>query len=237
MAKRQRVFGLDDYRLTVKALTRLGQRPVRLSIQLTGRTTASLLHVRPKQRDALLRETLTRQLSRLRRDFPTIDFVSRDTRKASWQIDAVVPAARVYDLARRRDVRDVWVNDIEGRRKRPRKMGLSWFCVWGVVAIQVEGNTGSLNLEDRFVLVKARFAEDAQKRLERMWAGYAEPYLNPHGYLVRWQLIAIRGVYDLFEDTIDPRGTEVYSRLRRVRMRPEFLWRPERTRKRSGRTS
>ena len=59
---------------------------------------------------------------------------------------------------------------------------------------------------------------------------YAEPYMNPDGYLVRWQLISIHDVYALFDEALDPRGTEVYSKLRTVRMRPEYRWRPKRGR-------
>ena len=75
--------------------------------------------------------------------------------------------------------------------------------------------------------MKANDAADAQRRLQRMWTRYAEPYMNPDGYLVRWQLISIRDVYALFDEAIDPRGTEVYSKLRTVRLRPEYRWRPE----------
>jgi hypothetical protein len=74
--------------------------------------------------------------------------------------------------------------------------------------------------------VKANDTDDAQRRLQRMWTRYAEPYMNPDGYLVRWQLISIRDVYALFDEAIDPRGSEVYSKLRTVRMRPEYRWRP-----------
>lgn len=38
---------------------------------------------------------------------------------------------------------------------------------------------------------------------------YAEPYLTPDGYLVRWQLISIRDVRAPFDEAIVPRGTEV----------------------------
>ena len=54
-----------------------------------------------------------------------------------------------------------------------------------------------------------------------------EPYMTPAGYLVRWQLISVRDVYTLPDEAIDPRGTEVYSKLRRARMQPEYRWRPE----------
>ena len=123
------------------------------------------------------------------------------------------------------------IDTIEGRRPRVRRPSLAWFCVCGVVAIQIEGQIkGSLDLEDRLVLVKAIDADDAQRRLRRMWTRYAEPYMNPDGYLVRWQLISIRDVYALFDEGIDPHGTEVYSKRRTVRMRPEYRWRPKRRR-------
>ena len=231
MAKRPHIIGLDDFRLTPAALSRSGQRPVRLSIQLAGETPSTLSRLRPKQRNDVLRETLVKQLNRLRREFPSVDFVPRGKNTPSWTIDAVVPANQVVALASGRHVKHVMLDSVEGRQKRFRRSGLGWFCVWGVVAIQIEGHVkGSLDLEDRLVLVKANDASDAQHRLQRMWTGYAEPYLNPDGYLVRWQLISIRDVYALFDETIDPRGTEVYSKLRRVRMRPQFRWRPEKKR-------
>lgn len=228
MPKHPRIIGLDAFGLTLAALLRLGPRPVHLSIQLTGETVSKLSHLRPKQRDATLRETLAKQLTHLRRDFPTVAFVSRGKHKPSWTIDGVVPADQVAALASRRYVKDLTIDTIEGRQQRFRRSGLAWFCVWGVVAIQIEGQIkGALHLEDRLVLVKANDTDDAQRRLQRMWARSAEPYMNPDGYLVRWQLISIRDVYALFDDAIDPGGTEVYSKLRTVRMRPEYRWRPE----------
>jgi hypothetical protein len=77
MPKQPRIIGLDAFGLTGAALLRLGPRPVRLSIQLTGETVSKLWHLRPKQRDATLRETLAKQLQHLRRDFPAVEFVSR----------------------------------------------------------------------------------------------------------------------------------------------------------------
>src|SRR5438034_3011201 len=134
MARKPRIIGLDDFGLTPAALSRLGSRAVRLSIQLTGETAAKLRHLRPKQRDAALRETLAKQLDRLRHEFPAIDFVSRGKNKASWTIDAVVPANRVVALASRRHVNHVMLDTIEGRRKRARRSTLGWFCIWGVFA-------------------------------------------------------------------------------------------------------
>ena len=130
--------------------------------------------------------------------------------------------------ASRPQVNHLMLDTVEGRRKRLRRSGLGWFSVLGVVAIQVEGQVkDSLDLEDRLMLVKANDPEDAQRRLQRMWSRYAEPYMNSAGYPVRWQLISVRDVYTLPDEAIDPRGTEVYSKLRRARMQPEYRWRPE----------
>jgi hypothetical protein len=174
MPEHPRIGGLDDFGLTRAALSRLGPRPVHLSIQLTGETVSKLWRLRPKQRDAALRATLAKQLNYLRRDFPAVEFVSRLKDKPSRTIDAVVPANHVAALANRRYVKDVRLDTIEGRRRRLRRSGLGWFCVWGVVAIQIEGQVkGSLDLEDRLVLVKANDTGDAQRRLQRMWIRYA----------------------------------------------------------------
>jgi hypothetical protein len=98
--------------------------------------------------------------------------------------------------------------------------------VWGSVAIQIENRThGFLDVEDRLVLVKARTGEEAERLLLSKWREYAAPYLNSRGELVRWQLVEVLDVYELGEDKIDPRGTEVYSRLRPRRMKPLYVWR------------
>ena len=207
---------------------------MRLSIQLAGQTTASLLHLPPKQRDQALRKTLSRQLHALRRRFPSIDFIPRGKGKASWTIDADMPASQIVSLAARREVKHVMLDTIEGRRRKPSKPSLGWFCVWSVLAVQIEDQVaGSVTLEDRLELVKANSAGDAKRCIERKSARYGAPYMNSEGYLVRWQLISIQDVYALLDQTIDPRGTEVYSRLRAVRMRPEYRWHPRKQRSRT----
>jgi hypothetical protein len=226
LRQRPRIIGLEEFGLTVRSLTRLGTRLVSVSIQLKGQTLLTLRPLPPRKRDATLRQALAQQLERVRRAFPEVEFISRGKRKPSWTIDASLPAHLVAALGRRPEIKDVILSAIDGRRKRVRRSGPAWFCVWGVVAIQIEGQTkGAVSLEDRLVLVRATSPDDARRRLARIWNTYAEPYMNPDGYLVRWKLISVQDVYALSDSEIDPRGTEVYSRLKRVRMRPEYRWR------------
>lgn len=219
------VHGLEDYRLTMTGLAKLGERPVTFSVQLRGRPLSRLLRVPPRQRDALLRVTLKRQLASLVRQFPSADLRSRDARKGSWTLDGTLPANRIRSLASRREVASVWVSGVHGRSKRRQIPKETWFCVWGVVAVQVEGQrSGRVDLEDRFVLVRANDDQDAVSRLQPEWIQYAEPYLNAKGYLVRWQLVSIKDVYEIYDARLSPQGTEVYSRLRSAPMKPEYRW-------------
>jgi hypothetical protein len=221
--------GLEKFGLTPSALNRLGSRPVDFSIHLTGRKLPGLIRDSPIRREAVLRAALSAQYKRLAARFPEASLKSRGKRKASWDLDGRLPAREIRALANRREVQYVRVGSVRGRRPRPLKLdrGRAWFCVWGNVAIQIEGRVrGSVTLEDRLVLVRAHDPNDACRRLRREWRNYAKPYLNPYGYLVRWQLISVRDVYGITEDPLDPRGTEVYSRLRTERMKPEYRWLP-----------
>jgi hypothetical protein len=221
------IRGLSDFRLTAAGLERLGPRPVTFSIQLSGIQLAKLTPYPPRQRDARLRAALKRQLASLTRHFPEAGLKSRDPRRGSWTLDGSLPANRIRRIAKRPEVAELWVSAIEGHSRYTRPARQGWFCVWGIVALQIEGQrSGMMKVEDRFVLLKASSPDDALYRLEPAWKEYAEPYLNPHGYLVRWQLVKIEDVFELYDEKVKPEGTEVYSRLRSVKLRPELQWRP-----------
>jgi hypothetical protein len=230
MKKTMSVSGLDDYRLTPDGLARLGARAVTFHLQLRGTSLARLRPLTPRRRDARLRATLKRQLARLVRRFPGAALRSRAPRRGSWTLDGSLPANQIARLASRPEVASVWVSAIAGRTKYRRRPEQSWFCVVGCVAIQVEGQrTGRIDIEDRFVLVRAYDRQDAIDRLRPEWDRYARPYLNPHGYLVRWQLVDVKEVYSVPGDELSPRGTEVYSRLRTVKMKPAYRWKKPRS--------
>jgi hypothetical protein len=221
------VRGLKDYRLTLASLERLGARPVTFSVQLKGVSLAKLMPLSPRQRNAKLRVALKRQLAKLTQQFPEAGLKSRDPKKGSWTLDGRLPADRIRRLATRPEVSELWVSAIDGRSQYSRPAKEGWFCVWGIVALQVEGQrSGRMTVEDRLVLVKAFGVDDAVDRLGTLWKQYAEPYLNPAGYLVRWQLVEIKDAFGLHEERLAPEGTEVYSRLRAVKLKPEYQWRP-----------
>jgi len=229
LPNKPRVYGLDRFGLAVAELTRLGHRTVHLHVQLRGRSVRQLVNLSPRQRMATIRISLGQQLEQLKRAFPGLEFVPRSQTRA-WTIDVMARADQIAKLARRREVTSLFVDSIDGRRAKTLRQSRRWFCVWVVLAGQIERRTqGQVTLEDRLVVVKAHSTKDADARVRQRCRRETEPYLNTDGELVRWAFVSVKDVFELFDDAISPDGTEVYSRLRSARMRPEFVWRSRTT--------
>src|SRR5262249_52363444 len=136
-----RIYGLDDFRLSPPALKRLGARPVGISIQQRGPALSRLIPLRPKQREKRMREKLQAGLRRLRRRCPDAGITARGNGRLPWTLDAVLPAAVVARIAAEPGVEHVFVNKVRGLRPKRAASRPGLFCVWGSIAIQVEGRT------------------------------------------------------------------------------------------------
>ena len=79
-------------------------------------------------------------------------------------------------------------------------------------------------------MVLARSEKEAQKKAMREFREYESPRLTVTGHFFRWGFEQILDIIDIGWDTIDPDGTEVYSELRKRRMKPKFEWHPTRER-------
>jgi hypothetical protein len=100
------------------------------------------------------------------------------------------------------------------------------------LSVRQRQTKGNQTYEDRFVSVKARSFDEAVRKLRGEFREYGQPYLNPDGFMVRWQFESVVDVYDTGEEFLDGRSVEVFSALKSRRIRPEFTWQP-----RSRRTS
>lgn len=225
------IAGLEAFGLTRNGLARLGRRTCMVEIRLrTYEVTPAVRRRVPAERHGYLARRVDRWIRSLAHRYPHLHFrVSQGAPEASsapaWssfpsKLTVSAPARDVLKLAAAAGVGHVWLSKIQGCRRRvaPRQP-LEWFCVHGLVAIQVEGQTtGMQTVEDRFVLVRAASCDDATRRLRREWRAYAEPYVNPDGELVSWCLERIVDVYSTGETQVPPDGFEVYSRLRKRRI-------------------
>jgi uncharacterized protein DUF4288 len=237
------VTGLENFMLTLASFRRLFNRRVQACVNLrTYEVTPVVKRLPPSKRLPYMAVRVDRWIQglyRLHRDLSfqlkNGDVSGRRVRRWSQLPSTLTvhgPAREVCELSKAPGVRSIHVTRIAGRRSRQSpKSPLAWYCVRAVVIIRVErAKLGNQNIEDRFVLVRASSFEDAKKRLKQLWREYATPYLNSDGQMVSWSLDKVIDVYDTGETEIDPGGTEVYSKLRQRRMRPQYVWRPKSTR-------
>lgn len=147
-------------------------------------------------------------------------------------VAGTVEARHISKLLELRQLENVTIEKI-GRRMRKRRRRRAeprWFAVRAIFAIQVEDQTSGLqDYEERINLVKAHSFDDAVRRLRKEFRLYATPYLNLQGEMVRWQFESVLDVYDTGEEEISASGTEVFSTIRRRRIRADRVWRPRRS--------
>jgi len=235
-----RVTGLERFGLNEGSFRRLGSRKVLACVHLrTYDVTPAVRRLTPSKRIAYMTARVDRWIESMYRHNPELSFQAKvgkpsggGLRRWSQLPSSLVirgPARGVSALSRSTGVRLVSITRVAGRRRRrPPKPALEWYCVRALVVIRVEGEkSGMQTTEDRFMLVRASYFEDAKKRLRRHWREYARPYLNAKGQMVSWQFDQVVDIYWIGQTNIDPTGSEVYSKLGQRRMRPKYVWRPK----------
>ena len=80
--------------------------------------------------------------------------------------------------------------------------------------------------EDRILLVQARSFKDAERKAMHEFRQYETLYQTTTGHFCRWAFEAILDIYQTGIDTFDPAGTEVYSEMKKRRMKPQYEWHP-----------
>ena len=226
----RRIFYLDQFGLSLSALRALGKTQVTISVQQRGPDIGVLRPHAPARRARMMREHLHLGLSRIRDAWRGGEVTLRGDVRLPWTIDGRTTARNAWAIAGLEGVDFIFLHAVDGFRRKRQKPKLGLYTVWGLVAVEVEGQTsGYQEVEDRLVLVRASSEEDACARLEQNWEAYAAPGMNRDGEFFRWKLEKIVDVYELMDHEINLNGTEVYSRLRRRRVRPGDAWSPQRS--------
>ena len=219
--KRATIYGLPEFGLTLGQLSALGGTRIKLRAYFRHLDEGPLFKLRPSQRNERIKNHYETLLSRVKRKWNAGGLEISCIGNQPRGFGANVEARRVSELLRMPEISDIWLDEIPGRKRRcpsPRKI---WFAVRARFAIQVEGQTTGLQTyEDRIVLIRAFSPEDAKRMLRPEFRRYGRPYLNPDGLMVRWAFERVLDVYEILEEAIDPRGTEVFSALAHRRMKP-----------------
>lgn len=220
------IYGLEEFGLNLKKLVALGARPVRLHVYFRYTVDeAKLFSLTPAERKQKVEQADRKSFLAVQRQWPTRKFECIGKKNSPYGIKGIVEAKKVLALQEVSQLAGIWIDTIPGYKRRPKQKERArqrWFAVQARFAVQIEEQTtGRQTYEDRIVLVKAVSADQAQKKLKRSFEEYGRPYLNRDGYMVRWIFENILNIYELLEDKIDPKGTEVFSVLGGRRLKPE----------------
>lgn len=221
------IYGLDQYGLSLKELLSLKNRMVNIRADIAYVDRKPLFPFSPEIRKKKLHELEKELFEKLKNIWPSKDFEIIGSKRRPGGISDQIRAADLKRFLNRDFIDYIWIDKIEGVKKLKIRKKELWFAVKAYFAIQIEGQTiGYQDVEERIVIVKAFDSEDAEQRLIKDFREYDEPYLNKYGEMVRWHFEKVVDVYEMIEDTIDPKGTEVFYEFKRRRMKPEYEWHP-----------
>jgi uncharacterized protein DUF4288 len=230
------IFGLDAFGLTTTALRRLGARLVVVEIEIdippyvypSRSELCRLLRMAPHQRRDLVRQWRKRKHAMLCKELPVAETTVLRFNRAPIGVRFTLPADRVDRLRRLRNASVIRIISVEGvKEKKQPSTPTRLYAVKGRVAFQIEGQTHGTQLcEERITVVAARSEPEARARVAGIMAGEHSPYLATSGHFLRWKFEGVSDVCECPDGQFDPKATEVYSRYRRRRVRPEYEWHP-----------
>jgi hypothetical protein len=227
------LYGLDEFSLDMKKLTKLGTLPITVRIHFKYPNASKLFSLSPSERKQKIEEWYKKVYSVVIRKLPTKiiePFKPANKKESPRGVTAVLEAKKFHSLLKIPNLEFISIDKIPGyKRKKPVKVEVDqWFAVQARFAIQIEGQTkGIQTYEDRILLVKATSSNKAEKKLLREFKEYSKPYLNSDGYMVRWMFEKVLDTYRLFDDEILEEGTEVFSVMKNRKMKPEYQWLPK----------
>jgi len=230
-------YELERFGLTPSEFRRLGARPVDIEVHIPlppdvypGPTRyRKLLAKSPEERHAGVRAWRVRQYERLCAKLTPYDIETDYFNGDPIGARVTLPANKVRSIFDLNCADRVNILRIKGgpRKRRFKRSDPCWFAVKARFAIQYEGETrGMQEYEDRILLVQARSFKDAERKAMREFRQYGTLSLTTTGHFWRWTFETILDIYETFIDAIDPKGMEVYSEMKKRRMKPEYEWHP-----------
>ncbi len=234
--KRVLAFALEKYGITPEELRPLGATPVQVRLSIPTcpdlypgpARFRKLLAKSPEERRAGVHAWHVRQYERLSARMSQYEFETEYYNGDPVAMRVTVPARKLRSLLDLRCVGGLNILRIDGkRRRRQTRSEPAWFAVKARFVIQDEDLTqGMQDYEDRILLVQARSFQDAERKAMREFRHYGMVLLTATGHFYRWTFEAILDIYKTFIDEIDPNGMEVYSEMKKRRIKPEYEWHP-----------
>ena len=223
----KKILNLNDWSLNVEFPADL--RFVDVVIRLQYVDINSISQFEPKERKKRIAEDQKEKFNKLIQTNLFDNYEIIGTSKNPRGIKTRIAFSILNDIETLDFVASIFINKIDGARKRRQKKELAFYCVKMTVVIEIEGfEDGLQQIEDRFVIIRAKSQEDAYLKLEKTKDDHVQPYLNSDGRFVRWRIESFDDSYETeiksVGDLNNPDGIEVYSKFRSRRLTKEKAW-------------
>lgn len=229
-SKKPYVYNLDNYNLTLEKLLRFKNKNIHFKVFFNECPQKPLFKLSIKERKLGIEKWYQCICEKVLKKWPPVKYTLIGPIGGPRGLKSSMKVKDFYAILQIEQLKDIFIYKIQDVKKRKKKVEKvkSYFTVFVRFAIQIENHfSGLQDYEDRMVLIKAYNENDAIKRFKKELKLYYEPYLNPLGEMVRWKFDEILDVYYTYEDKIDEEGIEVYSFMKKRRMKPEYEWHPK----------
>jgi len=200
-----------------------GLRFVDLDIHLKYTDVNLLSDFEPKERKRLIDKDHKENFNKLIQTGLFADYELIGDLKRPRGIKTRIAFSALKEIQSLDFVGGISIKKIDGAKKKRLRKQLIFYCIKMTIVAEIEGfDNGLQQVEDRFVIVKAKSNEDAYEKLEKQKSEYELRYLNSDGRFVRWRIESFDDCYQTdiktFKDLNTPLGTEVYSKYRSRRL-------------------
>jgi hypothetical protein len=223
------IFGLNKWQLD-KAVSNT-KRQVGVKIILKYPDQKQFINFKPRQRIKKIDEDFQHNFNNLISLELFEGYEVIGTKKRPRGVKVMISFDVLTKLKNIDSIDSLWVESVENatyneKNERPSEL---FFCVKMTIVIEVEGiSWKKQDIEQRFVLIKAKSSEDAYEKVEKQKDIYAEPYLNSDGRFVRFRVESFDDCFDTgisnLKDLETPEGIEVYSKLKSRKAKTKTIW-------------
>lgn len=224
------IYSLDDFGLKITDLKNLNKK-VYVDIhflfsKIVYGDYKKLSKLHPSKRKEMLvnlRKTCHKELKKI---VPLSKLKLVGSNRHPTGMEGWIHSADLYELRSNKFIEDIWIKKISGLKKIRQVKENSehkWYSIKCHIVIQIEGQKKGLQThETRVNLVRAKTEAQAVRKCKAELYTWKEPYMNSSGEYVRWKLVEVIDVWEIYEDPQKEDIVEVYYELKDKRFSSKY---------------
>ncbi len=227
------LLGLEKFGLTLQKLKNISQ-PIKVTLTFQDPKAIHYQNFSLPERKEKLENFFLKTIKKFLKQYNITAYDTLDTSTTSLAILKTWTDAKTLEQwTKDPSLHHILIEKIEGKKlikSSPNKTASqtkSWYTVKALLVLQIENQTtGTQTTEERYFLVKARSVTEARQKAVQACRSSEEPYFNHQLLLLRWKLIKITDVYELYPSDNPEKIplVETYSSLKIKKITPLTSW-------------